>query len=234
MFYIRTADRLERTSTWLERIEGGLDHVRDVVVHDSLGICAELESLMADHVADYRDEWAETINDPERLRRFVSFVNAPDAPDPIGAVRPRARPGQARPAAAVHRPAPPKPWKEPPPDDDRPREDAMLQVQLRLARRTGSRSATLSLLTPGRGVAALLPDGRQAALFLDRAGTLYAIDNRDPFTGAAGPLPRPDRLAAGRPVRRLAAAQAALRPGERAVPGRRGGGGDGVRGTAWA
>ncbi|MEV0599647.1 nitrite reductase large subunit NirB [Streptomyces sp. NPDC050315] len=82
MFYIRTADRLERTSAWLERIEGGLDHVRDVVVHDSLGLCAELESLMADHVAHYRDEWAETLDDPERLARFVSFVNAPDAPDP--------------------------------------------------------------------------------------------------------------------------------------------------------
>ncbi|MFH8404815.1 nitrite reductase large subunit NirB [Streptomyces sp. NPDC018019] len=82
MFYIRTADRLERTSAWLERIEGGLDHVRDVVVHDSLGLCDELESLMAAHVSAYRDEWADTLADPERLARFVSFVNAPDAPDP--------------------------------------------------------------------------------------------------------------------------------------------------------
>ncbi|MFI8197837.1 nitrite reductase large subunit NirB [Streptomyces sp. NPDC085942] len=82
MFYIRTADRLERTSAWLERIDGGLDHVRDVVVHDALGLCEELERLMADHVAGYRDEWAETIGDPERLRRFVSFVNAPGTPDP--------------------------------------------------------------------------------------------------------------------------------------------------------
>ncbi|MFM9369664.1 nitrite reductase large subunit NirB [Streptomyces sp. Da 82-17] len=82
MFYIRTADRLERTSTWLERIEGGLDHVREVVVEDSLGICADLEQLMADHVAGYRDEWASTLDDPERLARFVSFVNAPDVPDP--------------------------------------------------------------------------------------------------------------------------------------------------------
>ncbi|MFD7133957.1 nitrite reductase large subunit NirB [Streptomyces sp. NPDC059894] len=83
MFYIRTADRLERTSTWLERIPGGLDHVRDVVVEDSLGICEELETLMAAHVAHYADEWATTINDPEKLARFVSFVNAPDTPDPV-------------------------------------------------------------------------------------------------------------------------------------------------------
>jgi nitrite reductase (NADH) large subunit len=82
MFYIRTADRLERTSTWLERIEGGLEHVRDVVVHDSLGLCDELEALMADHVAHYRDEWSATLADPEKLGRFVSFVNAPDVPDP--------------------------------------------------------------------------------------------------------------------------------------------------------
>jgi len=83
MFYIRTADRLERTSTWLERIPGGLDHIRDVVVEDSLGICEELESLMAAHVANYADEWATTINNPDKLARFVSFVNAPDTPDPV-------------------------------------------------------------------------------------------------------------------------------------------------------
>ncbi|MFJ6660344.1 nitrite reductase large subunit NirB [Streptomyces sp. NPDC091377] len=83
MFYIRTADRLERTSAWLERLPGGLDHVRDVVVRDSLGIGDELERLMAAHVTHYRDEWAETIADPERLARFVSFVNAPDTPDPV-------------------------------------------------------------------------------------------------------------------------------------------------------
>ncbi|WP_240979707.1 nitrite reductase large subunit NirB [Streptomyces sp. HNM0574] len=82
MFYIRTADRLERTSAWLERIDGGLEHVRDVVVHDSLGIGDELEALMAAHVTHYRDEWAETLADPAKLSRFVSFVNAPGTPDP--------------------------------------------------------------------------------------------------------------------------------------------------------
>lgn len=88
MFYIRTADRLERTSTWLERIEGGVEHVRDVVVHDSLGLGADLEALMAEHVSHYRDEWAATLDDPERLARFVSFVNAPGAPDPTVAFVP--------------------------------------------------------------------------------------------------------------------------------------------------
>ncbi|MFJ9347286.1 nitrite reductase large subunit NirB [Streptomyces sp. NPDC101237] len=83
MFYIRTADRLERTSAWLERIPGGLDHVREVVVEDSLGIGGELESLMAAHVAHYADEWASTLADPDRLARFVSFVNAPGTPDPV-------------------------------------------------------------------------------------------------------------------------------------------------------
>ncbi|WP_060881923.1 nitrite reductase small subunit NirD [Streptomyces scabiei] len=59
-----------------------------------------------------------------------------------------------------------------------------VKVQLRLADGWFT-VCDLTLLTPGRGVAALLPDGSQAALFLDRAGRLYAIDNRDPFGGAA-------------------------------------------------
>ncbi|MFJ3418793.1 MULTISPECIES: nitrite reductase small subunit NirD [unclassified Streptomyces] len=59
-----------------------------------------------------------------------------------------------------------------------------LKVQLRLAEGWFT-VCDLSLLTPGRGVAALLPDGSQAALFRDRSGTLHGIDNRDPFSGAA-------------------------------------------------
>ncbi|MET9252640.1 nitrite reductase large subunit NirB [Streptomyces sp. NPDC003717] len=95
MFYIRTADRLERTSAWLDRIPGGLDHVRDVVVHDSLGIGDELEALMSAHVGNYRDEWAATLADPGKLARFVSFVNAPDTPDPVVAFVPER--GQIKP-----------------------------------------------------------------------------------------------------------------------------------------
>jgi nitrite reductase (NADH) large subunit len=82
MFYVRTADRLQRTAPWLEEMEGGLDHLRDVIVHDSLGICAELDAAMEAHVAAYSDEWRGVLEDPDKMARFTSFVNAPGEPDP--------------------------------------------------------------------------------------------------------------------------------------------------------
>jgi len=82
MYYIRTADRLQRTAAWLESLDGGLDHLRHVIVDDALGLCAELDAAMAAHVESYVDEWRSTVDDADRLERFVSFVNAPDAPDP--------------------------------------------------------------------------------------------------------------------------------------------------------
>jgi nitrite reductase (NADH) large subunit len=101
MYYIRTADRLQRTASWMQEIEGGLEHVRAVVMDDSLGIAADLDAAMATHVAGYTDEWRATLEDPEKLRRFVSFVNAPDQPDPsLAYVVER---GQPRPATAAER-----------------------------------------------------------------------------------------------------------------------------------
>src|SRR5919198_1216411 len=79
---IRTADRLQRTAGWIEAMDGGLEHLRDVIVHDSLGICADLEAAMARHVESYRDEWRGVLEDKEKLARFTSFVNAPGTPDP--------------------------------------------------------------------------------------------------------------------------------------------------------
>jgi nitrite reductase (NADH) large subunit len=97
MYYIRTADRLQRTARWQEDLEGGIDHVRDVVVNDSLGIAADLEAAMASHVDVFEDEWAATLADPERLRRFRPFVNA-DTPDPsLLQVIERGQPRPARP-----------------------------------------------------------------------------------------------------------------------------------------
>ena len=97
MFYVRTADRLQRTAAWIESLDGGLDYLREVIVDDSLGICAELDAAMALHVASYVDEWSATLDDPDKLRRFASFVNAPDAPDPtVVQVTERGQPRPAR------------------------------------------------------------------------------------------------------------------------------------------
>jgi nitrite reductase (NADH) large subunit len=82
MFYIRTADRLQRTAPWLEAMDGGLDHLRDVVCNDSLGLAAEFEEAIERHVAGYVCEWKGVLDDPNKLSRFVSFVNAPDVADP--------------------------------------------------------------------------------------------------------------------------------------------------------
>jgi nitrite reductase (NADH) large subunit len=96
MLYVFTADRLQRTAPWIEAMEGGLEHLRAVVMDDSLGLCAELDAAIERHVATYSDEWADTLADPERLARFTSFVNAPEIPDPsITFVQER---GQVRPA----------------------------------------------------------------------------------------------------------------------------------------
>jgi len=80
MFYIRTGDRLQRTSTWLDNLEGGIEYVRQVVCENSLGIGAELEADMQRLVDTYECEWKKAINDPESLKRFRHFVNS-DEPD---------------------------------------------------------------------------------------------------------------------------------------------------------
>ncbi|MCY0927318.1 nitrite reductase large subunit NirB [Streptomyces sp. H27-H1] len=127
MYYIRTGERLERTAAWIERLGGstaGLDHLKAVLIEDSLGICAELEAQMERHVSAYEDEWSAVLEDPAALERFgtVDF-------------------GTAAEGAAQS-------------------------------------------LEPGRGRTVVLPDGTEAAVFKDRAGEVYAVGNRDPFSGA--------------------------------------------------
>ena len=101
MYYIRTADRLQRTAPWMEEVEGGLEGVRQVIMEDSLGICADLDAAMAAHVDTYQDEWKATLDDPEKLRRFGSFINAPEETDRSFAYV--AERGQARPATLAER-----------------------------------------------------------------------------------------------------------------------------------
>ncbi len=76
MFYIRTADRLQRTSVWMENMEGGLAYLQDVVVKDKLGIASELEADMVSNIGNYQCEWKTTIENPEQLKRFSHFINS--------------------------------------------------------------------------------------------------------------------------------------------------------------
>jgi nitrite reductase (NADH) large subunit len=79
MFYVRTADRLQRTAPWLDELDGGLDYLHSVVFDDVLDIADELEADMQHHVDTYECEWKATLDDPARLIHFVEFVNAPEA-----------------------------------------------------------------------------------------------------------------------------------------------------------
>jgi nitrite reductase (NADH) large subunit len=100
MFYVRTADRLQRTSTWRDNLEGGLDYLKSVVIDDKLGIAAELEADMQRVVDAYEDEWKNAVEDPVVRARFKSFVNTDAADANVVFVPER---GQIRPATIEER-----------------------------------------------------------------------------------------------------------------------------------
>lgn len=82
MFYIRTAEPLQRTATWLDKMEGGLGYLKSVIIDDVLGICQELEAEMESLVGTYKCEWKEAVTNPDIRKRFSHFVNAPEEKDP--------------------------------------------------------------------------------------------------------------------------------------------------------
>jgi nitrite reductase (NADH) large subunit len=96
MYYVQTADRLTRTSVWLEKMAGGIEHLRDVIVHDKLGLCEDLERQMQFVVDSYKCEWAEVVRDPEKRRLFQQFINTNETEPTIEFVGER---GQVHPAA---------------------------------------------------------------------------------------------------------------------------------------
>jgi nitrite reductase (NADH) large subunit len=100
MFYSRTADRLQRTSTWRENLEGGLDYLKEVVIGDKLGINAEMEQDMQRVVDTYACEWKEAVTNPETRARFRHFVNSPEADSNVVFMEER---GQIRPATVEER-----------------------------------------------------------------------------------------------------------------------------------
>ena len=94
-FYVRSADRLQRTSVWMENMEGGLDYLKSVVIEDKLGLCEQLEQQMQTVIDTYQCEWKTTIEDESKLKRFRHFVNSEQNDDNVVFVEER---GQIRPA----------------------------------------------------------------------------------------------------------------------------------------
>lgn len=95
MFYVRTADRLQRTARWLENLEGGLDYLREVIVDDSLGLCAEFEDQMSHVTGTFQCEWKSVLDNPKKLGRFKAYLNSEEPREGNEYVRER---GQRRPA----------------------------------------------------------------------------------------------------------------------------------------
>ena len=100
MFYIRTGDRLQRTSLWLESLEGGIDYLRSVIIDDKLGINSKLEAEMATLRARVSCEWKAAVNDPTQRARFAHFINSPQRDPNVQWVAER---GQHRPARPEER-----------------------------------------------------------------------------------------------------------------------------------
>jgi nitrite reductase (NADH) large subunit len=100
MFYVRTADRLQRTSVWRDNLEGGLDYLKQVVVHDKLGMADELEADLQNVVDTYSCEWKNAVEDPETRKRFRHFVNSEQGDQNVVFMPER---GQIRPATLGER-----------------------------------------------------------------------------------------------------------------------------------
>jgi nitrite reductase (NAD(P)H) len=94
MFYIRTADKLQRTARWIESLPGGLKYLQEVVLEDKLGICASLEAQMQELVDSFFDEWAEAIGNPAIAAKFKQFSNTAESVENMEVERER---GQTRP-----------------------------------------------------------------------------------------------------------------------------------------
>jgi nitrite reductase (NAD(P)H) len=95
-FYIRTADKLQRTARWIENMEGGINYLKDVILHDKLGIAAELEKQMEELVQSYFCEWTEVVTNPERRKGFIQFANTDE--NVVDTIEPVPERDQLRPA----------------------------------------------------------------------------------------------------------------------------------------
>ncbi len=89
MFYTRTADRLQRTSVWMENLEGGIEYLKEVVIEDKLGVAKELEADIELNISKYQCEWKTTIESPEKLKRFQHYINSDQMDETLAFIKER-------------------------------------------------------------------------------------------------------------------------------------------------
>lgn len=173
MFYVRTADRLQRTSVWREQLEGGLDYLKSVILEDSLGLVKTLDAQMLNVVDTYQCEWKTVVDDPTKRARFNTFVNTDEKDTSLEFIQER---GQWRPAKPTERKIP------------------VAGLYDSNTEPTGDLDWTVVCaeddLVPNAGVCALIK-GKQVALFYvpDAPQKVFAIHNWDPI-GQANVLSR--------------------------------------------
>ena len=170
MYYIRTADRLQRTAAWIDQLDGGLDRVREVVVDDALGLGAELEAAMARHVGALRRRVAGHPRGPRASwPGSCRSSTRPDTPDPNIAFTHRARPDPAR-----RRPTAGRARRDDP--------GGSARMTRRRPSTTGPGLPRSTSIEVERGVAALV-HGQAVAIFRTHDGEVFALGNHDPFAG---------------------------------------------------
>jgi nitrite reductase (NADH) large subunit len=162
VFYIRTADRLTRTSVWLEKMAGGIEHLRNVIVNDSLGIAADLERQMKHLIDTYECEWKNALVDSDKRATFRPFANDSAGDAGIAFVQER---GQPRP-------------------EDRARRDPLDETKVRrrlpIVRRAWVRLASVHDVPADGGIAARHGDTQIAIFHLAATGQWYATQNLCP------------------------------------------------------
>jgi nitrite reductase (NADH) large subunit len=161
IFYIRTAERLTRTSVWLEKMDGGIDHLRKVVLEDSLGIAADLEAQMQHLIDTYACEWADAVADPEKRAQFRPFTNDDRGDEGITMIEER---GQVRPG-------------------DTPRKDPLHEATVRRLPVLSTQWTRVASVrdVPAEGGVAARHGGTQIAVFhFASTGAWYATQNLCP------------------------------------------------------
>ena len=160
MFYIRTADRLTRTSVWLDKMDGGIEHLRRVVVEDCLGVVADLERDMQHLVDTYSCEWADVVRDPAKRATFRHFAGEQGGDDTVRFVSER---GQRMPDTSAKRP------------------DTLANVRrLPVLRREWVRVAAVADVPEDGGIAVRHGAAQLAVFHLAARGQWYATQNLCP------------------------------------------------------